>query len=120
RYQGVVDWRRVPKSGIVFAFARVSDGLDADAQAELAVRALRAAPTCRSSATSRPTTASRASACRRRCRVACARRAPEAPPRHRPHVAGARRPPRRPLRRLAAVASRTGTRAALRRLGRRR
>jgi lysozyme len=28
KYQGDIDWRRVKRAGIVFAFARVSDGLD--------------------------------------------------------------------------------------------
>jgi lysozyme len=31
-YQGVIDWKRVRKAGVVFAFARISDGLDADAR----------------------------------------------------------------------------------------
>jgi len=31
-YQGAIDWRRVHAAGVVFAFARVSDGLDADSR----------------------------------------------------------------------------------------
>jgi lysozyme len=31
-YQGAIDWKRVHAAGIVFAFARVSDGVDGDAR----------------------------------------------------------------------------------------
>lgn len=31
-YQGAIDWKRVHAAGVVFAFARVSDGVDADAR----------------------------------------------------------------------------------------
>jgi GH25 family lysozyme M1 (1,4-beta-N-acetylmuramidase) len=27
-YQGVIDWKRVRRAGVVFAFARISDGRD--------------------------------------------------------------------------------------------
>lgn len=42
-YQGAIDWKRVHAAGVVFAFARVSDGLDADERFAVNFAAMRRA-----------------------------------------------------------------------------